>query len=60
MSKQPVNNYYRILEGFPLIKPLEKLSEFNDFVDILREKGINVIVVKDTICPDTPGFYFPK
>ena len=36
------------------------LSEFNVFADILREKGINVIVVKDTIYPDTPDSIFPN
>ena len=36
------------------------MSEFNDFVNILREKGINVIVVKDTLNPDTPDSIFPN
>ena len=36
------------------------LCEFNDFVYILREKGINVIVVKDTLNPDTPDSIFPN
>ena len=57
-----VNNYYqRILEGLSPDQTQKKaFSEFNDFVDILREKGINVIVVKDTICPDTPDSIFPN
>ena len=36
------------------------LSEFNDFVNVLREKGVNVIVVKDTLNPDTPDSIFPN
>ena len=57
-----VNNYYqRIIEGLSPDQTQKKaLSEFNDFADILREKGINVIVVKDTIYPDTPDSIFPN
>ena len=57
-----VNNYYqRILDGLsPDHIQKKALSEFNDFVYILREKGINVIVVKDTIHPDTPDSIFPN
>ena len=36
------------------------MSEFNDFVNVLREKGVNVIVVKDTLNPDTPDSIFPN
>ncbi|MDN5204373.1 arginine deiminase-related protein [Fulvivirgaceae bacterium BMA10] len=57
-----VNNYYqRILEG---VSP-EKIQsnaqkEFDDFVKILREHGVNVIVVDDTPQPDTPDSIFPN
>ena len=55
-----VNNYYQqILDELSPDQTRKSLSEFNDFVDILR-KGINVIVVKDTINPDTPDSIFPN
>ena len=57
-----VNNYYQqILDGLTPDQTQKKaLSEFNDFVCVLREKGINVIVVKDTLIPDTPDSIFPN
>ena len=57
-----VNNYYQqVLDGLSPEKTQENaLVEFTDFVDVLREKGINVIVVKDTINPDTPDSIFPN
>ena len=57
-----VNNYYQqILDGLSPSKTQNKaLSEFNDFVNLLREKGVNVIVVKDTLNPDTPDSIFPN
>lgn len=36
------------------------LQEFNNFVDKLRSKGINVITVKDTLEPHTPDSIFPN
>ena len=36
------------------------LLEFNAFVDKLRSKGVNVIVVPDTKEPDTPDSIFPN
>lgn len=35
-------------------------QEFDDFVDVLRSKGVNVIVVEDTKEPDTPDSIFPN
>ena len=57
-----VNNYYQqVLDGLSPDQTQKKaLSEFNTFVDVLREKGINVIVVKDTLNPDTPDSIFPN
>ena len=57
-----VNNYYQqVLDGLSPDQTQKKaLSEFNSFVDVLREKGINVIVVKDTLNPDTPDSIFPN
>ena len=36
------------------------LHEFNNFVEKLRNKGINVITVKDTLEPHTPDSIFPN
>ena len=57
-----INNYYQqILDDLNPDQTQKKaLCEFNDFVYILREKGINVIVVKDTLNPDTPDSIFPN
>ncbi len=35
-------------------------QEFDAFVDVLRSKGVNVIVVEDTKEPDTPDSIFPN
>lgn len=36
------------------------LKEFNDFVEKLSSKGINIIIVKDTLEPHTPDSIFPN
>jgi len=57
-----VNNYYqKILNDLtPDQTQKNALTEFNNFVNILREKGVNVVVIKDTISPDTPDSIFPN
>jgi hypothetical protein len=57
-----VNNYYQqILDNLTPEQIQEKaLSEFTNFVNILREKGVDVIVIKDTVNPDTPDSIFPN
>ena len=57
-----VNNYYQqVLDGLSTEKTQKNaLSEFNTFVDKLRKKGIDVIVVEDTKTPDTPDSIFPN
>jgi len=56
------NNYYqKVIEGLtPESTQAKALSEFTEFVDKLRSKGVNVIVVKDTDFPDTPDSIFPN
>jgi len=39
---------------------LQALAEFNGAVDLLRAKGVNVLVVKDTPEPHTPDSIFPN
>lgn len=57
-----VNNYYqRLLKGVTQdqIQSLA-LIEFNDFVHLLDSNGVEVIVVEDTILPNTPDSIFPN
>ncbi len=56
------NNYYqKVLDGVTAKKAQDlALAEFNAFVDKLRSKGVNVIVVQDTKEPDTPDSIFPN
>jgi len=57
-----VNNYYQqILDNLTPEQTQENaLSEFTNFVNILKDKGVNVVVIKDTISPDTPDSIFPN
>ena len=57
-----VNNYYqKVLDNLtPEQTQQNALSEFNNFVSILRDKGVNVVVIKDTKSPDTPDSIFPN
>lgn len=56
------NNYYqKVLEGLSHDQAqANALKEFNDFVKVLRENGIEVTTVKDTVDPDTPDSIFPN
>lgn len=57
-----VNNYYqKALEGvMPSTVNAKAQAEFDAFVEELRRVGVNVIVVEDTINPDTPDSIFPN
>lgn len=57
-----VNNYYQqVKEGLTPARAQENaLQEFNGFVDKLRAKGVNVVVIPDTKDPDTPDSIFPN
>ena len=57
-----VNNYYqRVMEGLTPARAQENaLQEFNGFVEKLRAKGVNVVVIPDTKDPDTPDSIFPN
>ncbi|UCE94204.1 MAG: amidinotransferase [Flavobacteriaceae bacterium] len=57
-----VNNYYQHeIKGLSAQEVQEKaLAEFDAFVLKLREAGINIIVVEDTLVPDTPDSIFPN
>ena len=53
------NNYFQV-EQKGADTQSKALAEFNNFVEKLRNKGINVIVVKDTMEPHTPDSIFPN
>ena len=56
-----VNNYF--MEDIDLQNNtinLKAQQEFDAFVDVLRNKGIEVIVIEDTPVPDTPDSIFPN
>ena len=57
-----VNNYYqRVLDNLIAGEVNEKAqAEFDAFVEKLRAAGVNVLVVNDTIDPDTPDSVFPN
>lgn len=57
-----VNNYYqKVLDGlFPATVNAKAQEEFDAFVKKLRSVGVNVIVVDDTLSPDTPDSIFPN
>lgn len=57
-----VNNYYqRVLDNLvaPEVNAMAQ-AEFDAFVEALRSKGVKVIVVNDTLDPDTPDSIFPN
>ncbi len=57
-----VNNYYqKVLENTtPATVNAKAQQEFDAFVDKLRSVGVNVIVVEDTLEPNTPDSIFPN
>ncbi|MBA4153341.1 citrulline utilization hydrolase CtlX [Flavobacterium sp.] len=57
-----VNNYYqKVLDNTsPATVNAKAQKEFDAFVDKLKKVGVNVIVVEDTLEPDTPDSIFPN
>jgi hypothetical protein len=57
-----VNNYFQKKLGRTLPKTIQAkaLKEFNNLVVKLEKIGLNVIVVDDTLKPDTPDSIFPN
>lgn len=53
------NNYFQVEQKDSGVQE-NALQEFNNFVEKLRSKGINVITVKDTLEPHTPDSIFPN
>jgi hypothetical protein len=57
-----VNNYYQqVLEGVTADQvQAQAQNEFDTFVEKLRSKGVEVVVVEDTLEPSTPDSIFPN
>lgn len=57
-----VNNYYqKVIDGLSAEKVNDLArEEFDEFVDKLRSKGVQVVVVDDEKEPDTPDAVFPN
>ena len=57
-----VNNYYqKVLDGLlPATVNAKAQEEFDTFVEKLRNVGVDVTVVDDTLDPDTPDSIFPN
>lgn len=53
------NNYFQVEQKGSDIQS-KALAEFNSFVGKLRNKGVNVITIKDTLDPHTPDSIFPN
>ncbi len=58
-SQTAQNNYFQVEQKEADIQD-KALQEFNNFVGKLREKGIKVITVKDTLEPHSPDSIFPN
>jgi hypothetical protein len=56
-----VNNYFQASAGVSPEEVVKKAQEeFDAYVSVLREKGVQVTVVQDTEDPDTPDALFPN
>lgn len=57
-----VNNYYqKVLDDLlPSTVNVKAQAEFDDFVEKLRNVGVDVTVIEDTLTPDTPDSIFPN
>ena len=57
-----VNNYYqKVIDGLlPATVNAKAQQEFDAFVKKLEAVGVDVIVVEDTLNPDTPDSIFPN
>ncbi|TMM58092.1 amidinotransferase [Maribacter algarum] len=56
-----VNNYFQEeIDGSSTAINQKAQEEFDSFVEVLRAKGVNVIVIDDTKEPDTPDSIFPN
>lgn len=57
-----VNNYYqKVMDALtPETVNAKAQEEFDHFADVLKQNGVNVVVIQDTKEPDTPDSIFPN
>ena len=53
------NNYFQVNSEDERTQ-IRALEEFNGLVEKLRQRGVNVVVIKDTLEPHTPDSIFPN
>ena len=58
-AETAANNYFQIEQKGADIQE-KALAEFNNFVEQLRNHGINVITIQDTLQPHSPDSIFPN
>ncbi len=58
-AETAVNNAFQVKNADTGVQE-KALNEFNDFVNLLRENGVDVTVVEDTRLPHTPDSIFPN
>ena len=59
-NEQTAENNAFQKEGFEKGAQEKALVEFNEFVDLLKNNEINVVVAEDTLDPKTPDSIFPN
>lgn len=59
-TQTAVNNYFQTKPEDDSSAQEKALKEFKDMVSKLREHGVNVIVLQDTLEPHTPDSIFPN
>ena len=59
-NEQTAENNAFQKEGFGKGAQEKALAEFNEFVNLLKSNGINVVVAEDTLEPKTPDSIFPN
>ena len=59
-NEQTAGNNAFQKEGFGKGAQEKALAEFNEFVDLLKNNEINVVVAEDTLEPKTPDSIFPN
>ncbi|MGZ5220422.1 MAG: citrulline utilization hydrolase CtlX [Chitinophagaceae bacterium] len=58
-AETAVNNAFQVKSGEADVQQ-KALKEFNDFVTVLQNNGVDVTVVEDTTSPHTPDSIFPN
>ena len=58
-AETAVNNAFQVHSNEHNIQQ-KALQEFDDFVTILQDNGVDVTVVEDTLIPHTPDSIFPN